>query len=42
MAERKVLSAFAAPALPFTGGHELFDRFEAGAGVHWRKYEPNL
>jgi len=36
MAEREVLPAFAAPALPFSGGHELFDGFEAGAGVHWR------
>ena len=34
MAEREFLPAFAAPAIPFSGGDECLDGFDAGAVVH--------
>ena len=34
MGERNFFAAFTAPALPFSGGDECFDGFDAGAGVH--------
>jgi len=34
MAQRNFFTAFAGTAIPFSGGHEGFYGFEAGAGVH--------
>jgi hypothetical protein len=34
MGQWDFFAAFAGTALPFSGGHEGFDGFEAGAGVH--------